>query len=203
MKNFFLMSIPLILVAIPPSVLPQSKGFFPPNILGSNSAEDQFTAKRYAGYLQAMGEPSLWAMSGNRHSQVYRFLWLRTFHHPIAVRVTIDASNSGIVVTKVLDGQGGYKPGKLLSQAERKVGAQEVQGFLSVLDRQKFWTMPTLEPSSHGGGNDGARWITEGAKDGQYHVTDRWSPQSADAQSIGIEFLVNLAKLKLGGDELY
>ena len=43
----------------------------------------------------------------------YRFLWLRTFHKPIAVRVW-SADSRYYLVVKELSGQGGYEPGRII-----------------------------------------------------------------------------------------
>src|SRR5271169_2890576 len=61
----------------------------------------------YAPHLSAMREPSLWELSKSQSTQSYRFLWLRTFHHPVSARLTVAGDGSGELSIKVLSGAGG------------------------------------------------------------------------------------------------
>src|SRR5262245_53562261 len=66
----------------------------------------------YPEHLEAMKEPSLFQQSTNKVVEQYRFLWLRTFHKPIAVRVRKDSAGITLRVVR-LSGAGGYNPGKI------------------------------------------------------------------------------------------
>src|SRR5678810_56885 len=59
----------------------------------------------YPNHLRAMKEPSLFLQSTNKAVEQYRFLWLRTFHKAIAVRIRKD--NAGITLRVIrLTGKG-------------------------------------------------------------------------------------------------
>lgn len=49
-------------------------------------AVSKFQTEWYSKHLAAMKEASLYA-SENDAVESYRFLWLRSFHHPVAVRI--------------------------------------------------------------------------------------------------------------------
>jgi len=72
--------------------------------------------------------------------------------------------------------------------------------FLEHVERSKFWKLP---PVLDDGGVDGAQWIIEGVRYGDYHVVDRWSPQNGEIRSLGLYILRDLAKLKLARNEIY
>ncbi len=171
---------------------PDPHPYFPPAAFETALLRgDTSRAVWYGCALAALAEPSLFETRNDTSAlETYRFLWLRTFHRPVSVRLTIISEGNGVVVTKISDGQGGYKPGKLVTNRISEVSRVQVQDLLERLQRVDFWSMPTeptqanattRDPSS--GGNvvalppvDGAQWIVEGRKNGNYHVVDRWSP---------------------------
>src|SRR6266481_2721376 len=62
--------------------------FFPKGALGQRGSqfdEDAFNREWYSKHLRSMAEPSL--SCGEPRGESYRFLWLRTWGRPIAVRV--------------------------------------------------------------------------------------------------------------------
>ena len=71
---------------------------------------DGFRSGWYGKALAAMAEPRLFVAPGELPTETLRFLWLRTFHHPVAVRVERRPDGCAVTTT-VLDGQGGYEPG--------------------------------------------------------------------------------------------
>jgi hypothetical protein len=56
--------------------------YFPEAAFDEQKKSNDFTAQWYSQQLKALQEPSLWEMSKSIKGQVYRFLWLRSFHHP-------------------------------------------------------------------------------------------------------------------------
>jgi hypothetical protein len=75
--------------------------FFPQGELYSLRSDlDAFVREWYSMHLRAMGEPSL-SCGLPSEEEVYRFLWLRTFHHPIAVRIVRTADGAKLDVTEL------------------------------------------------------------------------------------------------------
>jgi hypothetical protein len=140
--------------------------FFPPTF-------DRFRSEWYGKHLVAMDEPSLFELAASGGSAL-RFLWLRTFHHPIAVRLH---RSEGIVklVALRLTGQGGYEPGTIDVRIERDVDEADWIRVEAALDAARF-----DDPAPEVGlGADGAQWIVERARGGEYRMLDRWSPDVA------------------------
>src|SRR5260370_12940568 len=102
----------LLLLVLPPSFAQPE--FFPGGVFGETLQLDKGTARWYSSQLRALHEPSLWALSKTESSQSYRFLWLRTWDHPVSVRFDINRDGTGQLVTKMSGGTGGNDPGKLL-----------------------------------------------------------------------------------------
>lgn len=174
--------------------------FFPKSSLDLGG--DDFKAKWYSSQLRALGEPSLFALAKKEEAESYRFLWLRTFHHPIAVRVNhLQSDGSWILVVKMASGAGGYSPGTLTTNTSRKLTAQEVRALLSKFESSGFWNAPN--PVDDQTGTDGSGWIIEGVKAGHYHVIDRWSPKNGPARDLGLFLAFDLAKLSIPKNEIY
>jgi hypothetical protein len=170
----------------------ETQRYFPPGVLSSNRWQNRFKSRWYSKALTAMKEPSLLRFQ-SRQNETYRFLWLRSFDNPIVVR--IHRSKSSIyLVTKQLDGDGGHHPGKLIANRTRSLSSAEWDEFTKQLEQSSYWTLPADIGDI---GNDGAQWILEGAKDGRYHVVDRWSPKD-DGYRRACSYLLELSGLKLG-----
>jgi hypothetical protein len=174
--------------------------YFPKGIFSTSKSDDDFRNRRYAQQLRALKEPSLSDASVGSES-VYRFTWLRTFHHPIAVRITVHADGTGTLTTKMANGAGGYKPGNLIANANRNLGAGEVRHVLEIVDRMAFWRMPPDEQEF--GGPDGAQWIFEGSSRGAYRVIDLWSPKEGPLRELGLYLALTLGKLDVSAETIY
>ena len=180
----------------PPDTHPQ---YFPKDSFANDPDSSDFEARWYAKHLRAMAEPSLLDASKDRTVVAYRFLWLRTFHHPIAVRLTIRPDGTASLVGKETTGQGGYKAGVVSVSKSSEVSALQVQEFLRLLQEATFWSSRTKEDA---GGDDGAEWILEGVRDGTYLVVDRWSPKTGDYRNLCL-FLLKLAGIKVEAKDVY
>lgn len=168
--------------------------FFPPDTFGSNEA---FVSAWYGKHLEAMHEPSLWAATA-RGQTVYRFLWLRTFDKPIAVRVSLVGDHAHLVATR-LSGAGGYAPGTIETQRERDLPLSDIAKVEAALDAAQFDKLPprTL------GSLDGAQWIIERAKNGTYRIVDHWSPEPDDPFTRACNLFLDLAGRDLVVGQVY
>src|ERR1700682_2295120 len=79
----------------PPDINPQ---YFPKGAFEDSSESGWFQGFKerwYAKHLRSMHEPSLFEASKDNSLTAYRFLWLRTFHSPIAIRLTMRIDGTG------------------------------------------------------------------------------------------------------------
>jgi hypothetical protein len=171
------------------------KGYFQPGALDPSSARsDSFRNHWYSKHLNAMSEPVL---GPSPSSRTYRFTWLRTFHHPVAVRITSTEDHCTLFATE-LDGAGGYGPGKILRKKQISLGLEQCEKIQQLIETNNFWNLPSSENTL---GLDGSEWIVEGATT-QYHVVTRWTPESGPIHTIGKNFL-SLADWQYKPDEMY
>lgn len=198
-ERFNLRTLCLWAVAISLLAIPCYSQFFPKSSLDSRG--DDFKAEWYSAQLKALNEPSLFALTKVNDAESYRFLWLRTFHHPVAIRLDRQVDGTWTLTTKVGSGAGGYKPGQLVTDKSRKLTAQEIQAFLAKVQGDQFWSAPN--PVNDQAGTDGSQWIIEGAKAGKYHVVDRWMPKNGPARDLGMFLAFDLAKLSIPNGEIY
>lgn len=179
--------------------------YFPDHAFDRLDKSNDFVVDWYSGQLKALKEPSLWQMSKDVQSkQAYRFLWLRSFHHPVAVRLEVQPDGSGILTTKVTSGAGGYEPGKLIEDSTKNVSKEAVRSFLAHVDEVKYWGLPTREPANPNTVNlDGAQWVLEGVRGGNYKIVDRWSPEKGPIRDLGLAITIDLAGMKLLYQDVY
>jgi hypothetical protein len=105
----------ILLLVVGSASFAQSR-YFPPDSLASNPKIEKLIYDWYSKQFKAMKEPSLWELSRTQSSPSYRFIWLRSFHHPMVLRVDINADGSSLLTTKIGSGNGGYKPGHLIEK---------------------------------------------------------------------------------------
>ncbi|MGB7762559.1 MAG: hypothetical protein WBL61_22180 [Bryobacteraceae bacterium] len=178
--------------------------YFPARSLDEEASRHQFLAEWYSGHLAAMQEPSIWQISQRKPAEeVYRFLYLRTFHHPISVRLTIASDGTGLLTSKETNGKGGFRTGTLIRNATGKLSKDHIQPFLEQLDHFGFWELSTQDPEGPTS-TDGAKWIMEASKGGRYHIVDRWSPPCNDPiHYLGTTLMIDLARFPLLYEEVY
>jgi len=94
-------------------------------------------------------------------------------------------------------GAGGYTAGELVRSDTTRLTKEKTTWFLEKIEENKFWELQTVDRSRMG--LDGAAWVIEGAKNGSYHIVDRWSPDHGSVRIIGLLMLHKLVKLKIPG----
>jgi hypothetical protein len=194
--------VPLVFMGIGIALAGQVK-YFPDGVLSAVKRSDQFRSDWYSRQLQALKEPSLWELSKSKEekSESYRFLWLRTFHHPVAIRVDVRADGVARLVVKMASGAGGFAPGELTRDETVTLEKMQTDRALAIFEKDGFWKLESFDESKIGA--DGSQWILEGVKGGKYHVVDRWSPTDGAVRLIGLSLIKDFAKLKIPAKEIY
>jgi hypothetical protein len=155
----------------------------------------RFRADWYEEQLLAMHENSLF--EDDSTNTMYRFTWLRTLHHPMVFRLTLNRDGTGTLLTKMADGAGGYKPGKLVKEVPIPLTIEEAKSFETRLQDAEFWNVTARQS---GFGTDGAEWIWEARKNGLYKFVDRLSASDSDLGKVALD-LIKKSGLELG--EIY
>jgi hypothetical protein len=190
----------LLLASIPLAF--SQKSYIDGSVCSPSSSDERRWMKQNAQYLAALRESSLCKSSKQEFSQSYRFIWLRTFHHPVAVRLDIERNGIAVLTTKITSGRGGYSPGSIILNRHRQLTKKQTALFLKQIDALGFWALPRIdEPFSVG--NDGAEWMIEGIKDSEYHVVHRWSPKDGPVRDIGLALAIHLGRLNIPSGEIY
>ena len=156
-------------------------GYFPEKIFSNG----EFFEDVYSDLLKTANESSLLDVSDN-NLEVYRFIWLRSFHHPIIVAIQKQSAEIKIVF-KELNGDD-LKPGKIIIEKEFRGSENKWCEFKKLLNDANYWQLPTGSKS----GRDGAFWVLEAVKDKRYHVVQRWSPENGKYRNLGL-FILKLA----------
>ena len=161
-------------------------------------AEAQFVAD----ILHAMGEPPIGQLPTG--DQVFRFLWLRSFHRPFLVQVERRGEDRALLL-KALDSPWSASPDGIhvgaLTVTQRKAVTREVWERLAAMRRDTFWGRASYDPSAERG-VDGAMWILEGRSWGDYHIVERWNPREGAFREMCLAML-EAAGVDLSAERIY
>lgn len=176
--------------------------YFPPRSFGDGEFAKVATDVN-AFLLKRLEEPSVFAQARNKFSETYRFLWFRTFHNPIAVRLDVQPDGTGILTIKVADGHAGfpYTVKKLVQNTQRVLSRTQTEAFRKEVEAEKFWAAPTRDR----GGPDATdcdSWIFEAARNGDYHLVQRAVPNRLQqstrvVKKLGLALAIDLGQMDI------
>ena len=139
--------------------------YWRPGAFGPESLHPQFLWDDwFSAELCAMEEPPIENISGN---SVYRLLYLRSFHSPIAVTLTQASSSRRLRATLMSPPQDEPGIATVLDHRNRVLTTDEWAKFEQLLVKSKFWTMqswppPRFTPEGHRIVTfDGSEWMFE------------------------------------------
>ena len=158
--------------------------FFPDNAFSDEMFKRDSPAYGYSLHLSFMEEPSLFKMAESKDREVYRFLWLRSFHAPFSFRLHVRPEGTGFLFVKSTN-RGGF--GQIVLSKVVNLDERQVNRFTTALEDLRFWILPTSDPSRTG--RDGAQWLLEGVKAGKYHIVNRWSPEDGQFRQLMLDLV--------------
>jgi hypothetical protein len=167
-----------------------------PGLLGEHSL--QCTKSRH---LRVMSEPGL--LPSPPGVEVYRFLWLRSFHDPVVLRLVARGGTASLVVRRRQGIMG--EPGLFIVDRTVPVSPAQLAEFLRLLEASRFWNPPAFPPGDVIY-SDGATWMLEGVRDGHYRAMDVHSPDETGlpgAYRSACLYLLTLSGLQIPTDEIY
>lgn len=190
-RNLIVTAVAVWVVVVGLFVLrPTDTQYFPPD------AELRY----FPEFLVAMNEPSLFARRGDEGAEAYRFLLLRTWHKPIAVRLWRDSSGVLLRVVKT-NGRGGFEPGVVEFDKTLRVKDADIAECRRLIEEIPFWE--SWDDNWNVMPLDGSAWVLEGLSEGRYHVMMRWSPVRDTAERRLVPFVATAQHLlKQSGIEI-
>ena len=188
--------------------------FFPPDNASWAGSGLHFGADQAAWeakLLTRMHEPSLYACSATKNLQ-YRFLWDRSFHPPIALRLEVVPDGTGFLYVHILANAGlppSPKPDnktvnenewfRLSTDQQVTVSREQVQRAQSLFKEISFWPPHSYRSEME----DGSDWIFESKIQNQYRLVDFRNNLSPAAKAFGLYLAFDLAKLKIPPNAIY
>lgn len=129
----------------------------------------QLTNFWYSRVLYGLREQPLWGGSQTTE-ETWRFTHIGAWGRSQTVSLFIHSNGSGSIRLRSFDLD---RTGSLSRPDSIEIPADQVSRFLEALKGAEFWTASTHIRSN---GLDGAEWVLEGQKQGQYHIVTRWCP---------------------------
>lgn len=155
------------------------------------------TAEWLKTQLSDLNEACLYNDETNLNSTIYRFTWLRSFHHPIAIRIEKN-DNEIMLYWKIGKGAGGYKPEGLKKSGKKKVNLKEWIEFKDFLKASNFDSLPNEKyiPMT-----DGATWTLEKKTPEVFKAHHSNSPSMEFRKAC--LYLLDLTNIKVKDDDKY
>jgi len=180
--------------------------YFPPKAFGEEKWAGR-EAEVDSFLLKRLEEPSLFTIARNAPVESYRFLWLRTFHNPIAVRMDVQRDGTSFLTIKVADGHAGFPRTvtKLIQNTTRSLSRAQTDAFRKKVRTEGFWEAVSRD-SGGPAATDCDGWLLEGSQNGSYHVVERAIPNRLPkttrmVQSIGLTLAIELGQMDIPEDE--
>jgi hypothetical protein len=185
--------------------LPQDTGQVHNSTAKTSTAEDYFPAGTpdaafFASYLSFVGEPSLLDVANDKRVTSFRIDWLSSQHGQVVmVRLTLKDEGDATITSVIVSGSP-----TVVRRTKDNVSAADVEKFLRVVDRARFWSLPTIPgPKEDYRGDPGHRvvvfdaeaWLIEGVRNGSYHAAFRTVAEPSFFTDIGRYLMKDLAKL--------
>ena len=165
--------------------------YFPEKAFDRDEERNRRISNFYTRYLNQMNAPSV--LESYQGNATYRFLWLRSFHSTVVVRLWNEAERQMLSV-KELSRKTETQSSQLIVDQTRSLNKEEWNGFMNLIDESCFWEVPV---TSNGPiATDGAWWVLEGADRGYYHVVTRQSPDSGSYRELCV-YMLKLSGLPL------
>jgi len=164
--------------------------YFPIKTKTGSEGVTEFESKWYSQSLERMKEPRLPEFAKDVNADIYRVTILPTWGNSIAVRVQRHGELYSLSARR-LDGQAGFKIGKLVESKDVSLSADDSKTFAELIQNLNFSRMATDEDVR---GTDGDEWIIEGVSQGKYHVAVRWCASSYDPKKRNLTAFLALCK---------
>lgn len=146
--------------------------------------------------LAARFGPSLRdASSRGTNAEIYRLLWLPSFHHPLSVRIDRTGNHAWLHVT-ILDGSEyacGSSP--VIAAQDADISIKQWKALERRLQNAAFWSMPTKEELG-GMACEGDVLVLEGVRAGRYQCVVRTMPGPVFEELCG--YMLSLTNIKTG-----
>jgi hypothetical protein len=115
------------------------------------------TAQNLKVQLVGLQENCLYINKTEQNTTIYRFTWLRSFHHPIAIRIK-KTNNEVMLFWKVGKGASGYEPEGLKESGMKRLSLDEWANFERLINESNFDSLPNEKYTPK---TDGATWTLE------------------------------------------
>ena len=160
------------------------------------SVLDSFLVAWFGAALHAMDERPMYGGRVTKGTTVLRFLWLRSFHPQVSIRVQYGSRWCTRTTIRLglptVEGASDANPehlasairfGPIQSRDSAPLSARECAALRRQLDAAGIVTAPAADTTR---GLDGAEWVFEALDSTGYHVVVRWSPDASRASGFWI-----------------
>lgn len=128
---------------------------------------------------------------------IYRFTWLRSFHHPIVIRIE-KSDNKVNLYWKIGKGLSGYHPQGIEKSGKKRLNMESWKNFEQLLQKADFENLPNVKKIMM---TDGAQWTLEMKDSKEYKIHNTNWPKK-DFKDACL-YLLELTNIKVKEKDAY
>ncbi|HEY1962145.1 MAG TPA: hypothetical protein VGG69_06995 [Rhizomicrobium sp.] len=177
-------------------------------LCGEKPSTQEIFRAEYCDGLRQMHEPAVPADHHPNSREVYRFLWFRSFHPAVIIRIDVLPDMSGTLTLHSLQTITALS-NRRVEVANRPIDSikllsrRHIAGFRELVASAEFWKSPSQFHLDMGFGplgtpipkdqeivaSDGAQWVIEGENKNQYHLMGDEGSIPGPVWDIGLAML--------------
>lgn len=165
-------------------------------VINENNSKgvERFSAEVFTKQLISLQENNLQNYKCN--CEMYRFLWLRSFHNPISITIA-NIEEKISLNWKRTNAEGDYETGILVENKTIALDLEKWNNFKELLNTSNYWKNPSiLVGEDIIEVLDGASWVIEGIANNKYHLSE------INVTELG-RFLIENTEMDIPENEIY
>lgn len=147
--------------------------------------------------LKSLEEDCLADRKAEAGTVIYRFTWLRSFHHPIVIRIE-KSDNKVNLYWKTGKGLSGYHPQGIRKSGKKRLNIENWENFEQYLEKADFENLPNVKKIMM---TDGAQWTLEKKDSKEYKIHNTNWPQK-DFKNACL-YLLELTNIRVKEKDIY
>lgn len=150
----------------------------------------------YAWLLEHVDEPTLSCGIG---TDAIRFVWQRSFHPPVVIRVGFDNADAWLTAIALGEPADGAQLGPEQARISKPLSAAQTSKLMAQMQDSPI---ANFGEEAEAWGLDGSTWLFEQRSGWRYYAVSRWSPRQGGLRDLGM-LLVDFSELEIPQAERY
>ncbi len=154
------------------------------DLITGTHLEGDFKRGWYEAQLAALNEHSIYSV-GCEFSECFRFIWLRSFHDPISIRIEVSFNDEANLHFKQANLARSFDLSELELSQTKRLTSEDIAKIQALVIN----VIAASQSQEENFGFDGSQWVFEHRLNDVYTSFDRWTPTQGPLFELGLELL--------------